>query len=584
MSPPAAEETRMTDTESRYGISRLELMDPHTTSVDNIPVFWGPAPGPLRAALAFRVGFADEPLSRRGITHVVEHLALSKVGWRPYDYNGMVTPSQTVFYASGEPDEIVEFCAAVCDALGAMPYDRLPVELRVLRTEAQSREPSAFGSMSVYRFGAQGFGMTGYDELGLDVVAANDVENWVARCFTAGNATMWFSGEPPAALRLPLRQGPRLPSPSTSSPVQMSLPGWFCQRSGGVGASFLVDRSTAAVAYSAMLSEQLERRLRHERGVSYGVNGGYERLDGRRSLVHVFADALDESLPEVRDVVAATVEDFAAGRCGDGEQLERYRRQALKRFEDPGMQHGMAASWAADSLVGAELLRTAQYHDQLLSLTATDIWAVARQAADSALYLLPVGLDMPSWRYHAVPLWSRTAVTGMRLAAVDGSRNELIVADYGLSIVGADGKMVTAMFANVSCVLAWSDGSRTLIEHEGFALSFDPAHWHFPWRNPSYVTELVDRSVPGDRFVFKGDAAPAASAPATPEPAQPLLSTPVLVAALLLGLFLTLAGLVMLINPAPDASRGDGAMMFIVAGVPTGFGVATIARRVRARR
>ena len=47
------------------------------TTIDGIPVILAPGRDPrVTAGLAFRVGWADETLPTRGITHLVEHLAL----------------------------------------------------------------------------------------------------------------------------------------------------------------------------------------------------------------------------------------------------------------------------------------------------------------------------------------------------------------------------------------------------------------------------------------------------------------------------------------------------------------------------
>jgi hypothetical protein len=46
----------------------------------SIPVFHAPVPCPVNAALFVRVGTADERPPIAGVTHVVEHLALSGVG------------------------------------------------------------------------------------------------------------------------------------------------------------------------------------------------------------------------------------------------------------------------------------------------------------------------------------------------------------------------------------------------------------------------------------------------------------------------------------------------------------------------
>ena len=79
------------------------------TEVDGVPTFWVDAPGPYTALLSFRVGSADEPASMRGISHLVEHLALGPLGIQDYDHNGSVEPIRTQFVASGSPDEVVRY-------------------------------------------------------------------------------------------------------------------------------------------------------------------------------------------------------------------------------------------------------------------------------------------------------------------------------------------------------------------------------------------------------------------------------------------------------------------------------------------
>nr|WP_284289957.1 hypothetical protein [Angustibacter aerolatus] len=76
--------------------------------VDGVPTFWVPAEGPLRASLVFRTGQADEPLPRRGLTHLVEHLALHGRDSVRRPVNGSVSLLHTRFDVMGEPDEVAE--------------------------------------------------------------------------------------------------------------------------------------------------------------------------------------------------------------------------------------------------------------------------------------------------------------------------------------------------------------------------------------------------------------------------------------------------------------------------------------------
>src|SRR5258708_7653338 len=106
------------------------------TEVDGVPTLWVPGPAPMRAGLMFRVGRADESLAWGGITHLVEHLALSGLGKRPYALNGQVDDNRTGFFVAGTTDEVGEFLSSLTTSLGTPPTDRVAVERQILLTEA----------------------------------------------------------------------------------------------------------------------------------------------------------------------------------------------------------------------------------------------------------------------------------------------------------------------------------------------------------------------------------------------------------------------------------------------------------------
>ena len=64
------------------------------TTIEGIRTLLAPGPGPTRGGVTFRVGQADETLSTAGITHLVEHLALHKLGMTDYHFNGATGPIQ----------------------------------------------------------------------------------------------------------------------------------------------------------------------------------------------------------------------------------------------------------------------------------------------------------------------------------------------------------------------------------------------------------------------------------------------------------------------------------------------------------
>ncbi|MFD4977459.1 insulinase family protein, partial [Streptomyces sp. NPDC058424] len=65
--------------------------------VDDVPVLWAEAPGPLEAALIFGCGVSDETFRHLGVTHLVEHLAMSTLPRLHHEHNASVTLSLTDF-------------------------------------------------------------------------------------------------------------------------------------------------------------------------------------------------------------------------------------------------------------------------------------------------------------------------------------------------------------------------------------------------------------------------------------------------------------------------------------------------------
>jgi hypothetical protein len=106
-------------------------------------------------------------------------------------YNGFVDDDRRVLYASGTPDEVATFLRDVAAALTALPVDRLPVERRLLRTEAAQRdEPGVVPWLLSHRYGAAGYGLSVYEEIGLRWLGTDEVAAWAAERFTLENAVL----------------------------------------------------------------------------------------------------------------------------------------------------------------------------------------------------------------------------------------------------------------------------------------------------------------------------------------------------------------------------------------------------------
>ena len=89
-----------------------------TTDAPGVTTYYRSSSEPFTASLMFRVGRVDESLMNSGITHTVEHLAMSTVPMRRVEANAFVDPLRTGFYARGDQDRVLRMINAVAGGVG----------------------------------------------------------------------------------------------------------------------------------------------------------------------------------------------------------------------------------------------------------------------------------------------------------------------------------------------------------------------------------------------------------------------------------------------------------------------------------
>jgi zinc protease len=441
--------------------------------VDGIPALVAPTTGPMHAGLAFRVGFADEPLARRGITHLVEHLALYSFGVADYHYNGATGVEHTFFHMQGVEADIVAFLNGVCAGLRDLPMARLGVEKEILRTEESSRGESPAERLALWRHGARDHGMPGYPEWGLHGLTPDDLRSWVSRYFNRGNAVLWIAGPGvPAGLRLDLPDGTRqvAPAPSSTLPVR---PAYFTGDSNVVAWDAVVRRGAAAGVFADVLKRMMFRSLRQEGGLSYNVLTDYTpRADGRAVIM-----AVADSLPEKADaVLGGFVDVLAAARLGMIDEAEvatvvNQRRDEMKHADAAG---GRLPGQAFNLLDGRPLQSLEEALAELDAVTRDDVAAIAAEACAEGLLMTP-GDNEAGWAGFAeAPSESGTVVDGIVYRSIGDSAPRLTAGERGVSMTRMD-SAVTVLFDECAAVLAWPDGGRIFIGNDAVQVRFEPA-------------------------------------------------------------------------------------------------------------
>lgn len=443
------------------------------TDVDGIRTVLAPRQGTqVAAGIFFRVGRADETLATSGITHLVEHLALHRHGVSDLHFNGATADTYTLFHVEGTPEHVVEYLNGVCAALHDLPLHRLEVEKEILRTEASGRGGGSVRNIALYRYGAQGYGLASYDELGLPRLDAEAVSAWARTHFTTENAVLWITSDTvPQGLDLRLPTGRRNPLPAVTSALPRT-PAWI---PGGDDAMFLhavVPRSTPASLYAAVLAKALFRDLRQQGGYSYTATADYQPRDRDHATIFAMADCL----PEKREaVVGAFVDVLARLRFGTitEAELDSAKSAARRNLEGHDLAARRLPSHAMNLLIGHQNLTTAELLAEIEHTTVEDLRAVADQVHASALVQVPaVGLD---WAGHErAPETSDLRVNGREFARLDGEGwPRLAVADNGVSLLWTDAH-ITVRYHEVAAMLTWPDGGRRLIGRDGLSVDVEP--------------------------------------------------------------------------------------------------------------
>ncbi|MFI1993332.1 M16 family metallopeptidase [Actinoplanes sp. NPDC020271] len=471
--------------------------------VDGVPAVLAPTTGPMHAGLAFRVGVADETLPWRGLTRLVEHLALDGLGTADQQHNGMTGAEHTFFHVRGTADEITAFLSAVCDALREPDPGRIEQARARVRADGRGNDP-----LALWRHGARDFGLTGYPEWGLDRIGPDQLLDWIARYFTRENAALWVAGEKvPDGLKLHLPSGERQPARTPSSALPAS-PAWFSGADSDVAWDAVVDREARAAVFANVLERQMFRELRQHDGISYTVRTDYQPRAGGSARIVAYADAL----PEKREAALGGLIDLlAAMRVGriDPEDVTTVIGLTADGLAEADTRGGRLPGLAFNLLAGRELKDLAEAVAEVRAVTTADVAEVAVAAYDAGLLMTPDGTGAGWAGYTAAPTHSESPVTGRGHRAIRDPRHHLISGPDGVShVIG--GEAATVRYDEVVAVLAWPDGARQLIGPDAIVARVEPALF----RDAARVTAEVDARVPADRRIEM----PARDAERIPQP------------------------------------------------------------------
>jgi hypothetical protein len=435
------------------------------------------------------VGHGDEPPVWRGITHLVEHLALYRLGLVDHPHNGETEARLTSFYAVGTVEEVVSYLNGVARNLVDLPFERLAQEKDILRQEGSLGRRSFQGLMASTYYGYQGDGLADLAPLGLPGLTPEDLKTWTSRFFTRDNAIVWFdTQEPPPGLDLPLPAGTRRPVP-TVSPIPTNFPAEADGPPEMIGLLAQARRSAAKTVYQQLLRRALFKALRHEAATSYHVSVEAVISDHLAVVADIPSGRADLALGILVDTLAA----LRWGRL-DQEQIEAVVAESQAMLSDPYFEAGCLPLLADNYLTNEPLYTAQDLVRDLRAVTPDSVRAVAEEVAASALLVKPDGVSGEWAGFKPLSPFSGPVVDGKRYPYRGNTDYALILGTEGISLVEPDGPQ-TYYYRDCIALGAYPDGARLLVLRQGGTVSIEPSFWGFDKATIHQIDSSVDEGI-----------------------------------------------------------------------------------------
>ncbi|MGA8634147.1 MAG: hypothetical protein WB805_04740, partial [Candidatus Dormiibacterota bacterium] len=434
----------------------------------------------------------DEPLLLRGITHLVEHLALSELGSQPYSYNGNVGPTCTTFHAMGASEELVAFFAHVCKSLRMLPTKRIADHIRILRLEMAGKNPTFVEQFLRFRYGLQHWGAIGFEELALLRQDTPDPQSWADAWFSNSNAVFWISGEPPHGMELDLVDGQRMPVPVLHA-RDMQLPGWAPTQWPGAGVSMIGPRGAPLTTLLRILSTRAMTELRYGTAMAYQVTPSYLALDAQTAHMTLGASVIPETAAPFAEGLDRMLRLMAYRGISQAD-LDSVISDYDKADHSNELPQSLLPN-AQNELMGFPLWDASRQRDELTQVVPEDLTVLLQDMLKSRIVVTSPGVKVTL----PLPVIVTTCVPQKALKTFkpkDGKRRDrLYFEEHALRYEFAIGVNRSIPWKDVVVLGEWTNGQLLVNGRDGFTIVIHPREWGDTKKIASRLREAVPDGV-----------------------------------------------------------------------------------------
>ena len=395
--------------------------------------------------LLFGVGYVDATPATAGITHLVEHLVMRRVGYVAVTNNAESGLLWTSFYAVGAPSDRADFVRRVCAAitgLADITDADLDVERQAILAEIGPAAIYAARDPFSVRYGTAGLGVTSVTHARLLDWSAAEVRAAAAAWFHRGNAYLLSTTALPEGLSLPLPEARPVvrapqPAPLLHGRAVADVLSEGLTLSGTCATA--VDDTRRTVA-SSLLRDVLHDALRIVSGQVYAVDMAVMQAGQSHETWAVTTEPSEESVCDVL-VAALDVVDRLAHDGPTAQELDRTRSRLLHELSLSSVRAGWLDTYAVRTLRGVDVSSVEDAARVTAAVTPEEVRAAVAQFAASLLVTLPAGhvpheaaaARLDSFTYaepHPDPE-GRTGTELARAVTVSSDRSRLVSALVG---------------------------------------------------------------------------------------------------------------------------------------------------------
>lgn len=481
-------------------IGSASLMWKRSTT-DGVPTWTTGSPRPAtRVSLVFRAGVADETPETRGWLAASRDLVLAARPPEGIKVRGLVKGLHTTFTVSGANDRLAEGVAWLQSRLTRPDLDLLS---RVVAVRAESaRQPSLFGQLLRREVGAQGFGMAGFPEMGLQRLDPSALRWFLQVAFTTGNMALCYDGTPPEGV------GIWLPADERWSPPERLLmtrprPAVTQVTGAEVGLLSPVPGRGVGQVFGRVLAARALRRIQVQRPGYEGVRSQTTRIDVARGAILVAAVTDDAPAGFLLGSLEAALRDVVESGARPQELIDIVM-ETHRQVTDPNQHFAILRRAALDDLLGLRATAPAELLDEVKQVTAIDVAELAATVRDRHLIGIPEPepLENPFGFPEDLPEYGRPRSGG------PGAHPSVCAEHPGAAVYLMPGMVhlrrneeqgIDISSSNIVQLLAYPDGGRVVVTSDGFGHDIEPTLYE----NGEELVRAVDSMVPADlRFTL----------------------------------------------------------------------------------